>query len=440
MMDVRSAIEKLMKNIGGKLDDFIVESTTVTSAQLKFVNNRISSLRIDSGTSLSLFGAMDKRVASVQVERLDETSLRDVIKRFPKMIASSPKNKDYHGIAEGPFRYKEIMNIYDSAIEHQDLVDHAEAGINAALSAGAIRTSGVVERGLMETELITNHNVRAKQRRTHISFSIRAFADGEASGHALSCASSMQHFKPSQAGRRAGEFAVKSMGWKEGKEGKYDTILTPLAAAVFLERVGDAASIYDVESDMSFLKGRMNRRVASEHVSLFDDPHLPGGMGSSKFDAEGVPTKRNTIIKFGMLRTYLHNTSTARRHGVQTTANAGLVRPSPWNIVLDKGPYSLPEMIGEMRNGLLVTNTWYMRFHNYRTGEFSTVPRDAIFMIEKGEVKGAVRGLRISDNIRRVIEHIEMVGKRREQVLGWEVETPVKCGHIMVRGMRFTKG
>jgi len=249
----------------------------------------------------------------------------------------------------------------------------------------------------------------------------------------------MPHFKPKEAGEKAAELAVQSRNPVEGKAGKYDVIFDPLAAAPILEQVGNAASMYAIESGTSFFEGRLNKKVGSDIVTIFDDGKLAGGIGSTAYDEEGIPSQKTTHIRLGVLRNYLHNTSTSRKYEVQTTGNAGLICPRPWNVVMDKGTYDINELIRQTKNGLYVTNMWYFEFQNEKTGEFSAMPRDAVFKIENGEITGAVTGLRLCDTIPNILNNVDGITEKREQISSWDTEVPVKCGHILVRGMTMTK-
>ena len=434
-----AALDYALRNAQQKFDDVVVQGIRTQARQIKFTNNEISTGRTWMDQSVSLFVAKDRRVAVTTLKELEKKGIDATLEKLVKFIRKSQPNEEYWKIAKGHFAYRDVQNLYDPRVPKltpEELVGFVETGVNAALAKGATRASGVLQTS-MSTELLkTSGGARAHQKGTSITFSIRAFAEKDASGHKLSCARAMQHFRPGDAGGRAGETARQAL---HPKPGKYDILFEPLAVAGFYESVANAASIFSVEAGLSFLEGKMNKRVASDIVTIFDDATLPGGMASTKFDAEGVPASKTTLVRFGVLRNYLHNTSTAHRYHVNTTGNAGIIHPHPWNVVVDKGNLNVWEMLQELKNGLYVTNLWYTRFQNYKTGDFSTIPRDAIFTVENGEITGSVKDLRISDNLSNLLMNIEALSEAREQILGWEVETPVKCGHTLIRHVNTTK-
>ena len=70
---------------------------------------------------------------------------------------------------------------------------------------------------------------------------------------------------------------------------------------------------------LSFLAGKLGQKIAGDNVTVIDDGTIPGGFGTSPFDGEGIPTRRTVVIENGVLKSYLLNTYTAKKLGLQTT-------------------------------------------------------------------------------------------------------------------------
>ena len=144
------------------------------------------------------------------------------------------------------------------------------------------------------------------------------------------------------------------------------------------------------------------------------------------------------ILLNGKLNTFLHNTSSAIRHKTKSTANAGLINPSAWNIVLEKGKCSEGD-VRDVKKGLYISNVWYTRYQNYSTGDFSTIPRDAVFIIENGEFKQAIKNIRISDNMLNILKNISMLGKKYKQLRNWESDNSCVVPEILVKDVNVTR-
>ena len=111
--------------------------------------------------------------------------------------------------------------------------------------------------------------------------------------------------------------------------------------------------------------------------------------------------------------------------------------------VIGEGELPILEIIKnfpDVKKGIYITNTWYTRFSNYLAGDFSTIPRDGIFLIEKGEIKYPIRGIRVSDNMLNVLKNVKAVGNDPKQILFWlEVTTPTIAPHVLVKDVNITK-
>jgi len=277
----------------------------------------------------------------------------------------------------------------------------------------------------------------SEDERSFIEISVRAF-ENESSGHAVNCSSTLKGFNGEKASEEASDLAKKGVSPTLGEKGRYDVLFTPLCFATLFSSGLYSLSAFFVDSGISFFRDKMGEKVASELLSVANDGTVNQGIYTAKFDEEGVPTQRTPLIEKGVLSNFLHNTSTAVKFETETTGNAGLDIPEPQNLLIKEGGNSVDGLIGEIKSGLMVTNTWYTRFQNYMTGDFSTIPRDAILRIENGEITGSVKNIRISDNMLRVLENIYATGKGTEQIHWWECEYPVFSPYCLVRDVTIT--
>src|SRR3990172_94706 len=200
--------------------------------------------------------------------------------------------------------------------------------------------------------------------------------------------------------------------------GRYDVVFDPLILGSLIDQIGGRADAWSVMAGLSPLAKRLGKRVASEAVTITDDGSAES-IGRRRFDAEGVPVRRKAIVQKGILKTYLHNTSTAKKFKTRTTGNAGLIAPEPHVLFCKPGDWTRDEIFEECKDGLWLTNTWYTRYQSYVTGDFSTIPRDGIFRIKKGEVVGAWKDIRLTDNLIGLWRNVVGLSKNVDQVQWW---------------------
>lgn len=422
-------------------DEAVIVAQTNNSRMLKFVNNQIEINKVWSETNAGVIVVKDKKIAFTSIKDCSKPGIEATVKKLIDFANLLEPSTEYRGIAHGPFEYKNVDRTFDEKIGGigDKSVDIIESAINSALEQGAKRTTGVLNYGLTETLLRTSHNVEVYDKGSSISLSIRALIGKEESGHRVCSARVMEDFDPVKTGEEAGRIACMARNPRKISSGKYTVLFDKLPFANLVNQVMLSSPATAVESGLSFLQGKLDQKVASGLFTMWDDGRVPGGFASSMCDEEGVPTQRTTVIDEGVLKTYLHNTSTAAKYNTKTTANAGIIAPNPTNGVVKEGDMGFDEMISSIKKGLYVTNMWYLRFQNYLTGDFSTIPRDGIFYILDGEIKHPTTGIRISDNMLNILGNISAIGKDAEQIRSWDVELPVFTPAAIVDGVNITK-
>ncbi len=448
--NLREIAEYARKKLAEVADDVVLAAVAGQASQIKFANNKIVKTAIENTFDISAFVTKDKKIlitnikdmptekseVSAAKKKVDESSKN--IKKFLKFVQPKP---DFFGIASGPFKYKKIPRLFDKKIANFDLneVDFVQAGMNAALNEGAERTNGIFQLNAADAILLTSGNVDIESQATSAYFSIRALIEKDASGHMNSNARTLRDIEVEESGRFAGEIARQAKHPESGKAGKYDVLFAPLAFSVIAQNFGEAASIFDVEANLSFFKNKLGEQLGQKSLNIYDDATIAGGIASCEYDAEGVPTGKIPIIHNGVLKTYLYNTSSAKKYKTKTTGNAGLIAPGPHNVVFEAGTDSRESLIKEIKHGLYITNVWYLRYQNMSTGDFSVIPRDGMFLIENGKIAGPVKQLRVSENMLNILKNIHALGDDLKQMAGWETSIPVLTPHVIVKNVNITQ-
>ncbi|MEN2974537.1 MAG: TldD/PmbA family protein [Candidatus Caldarchaeales archaeon] len=437
-MDYIDRLISMALELGGT--DAVIEVYKGLTKMIRFSNNEVTVVKEMVEEKAAVYVAIREKRAILEVNDTSRPVLKKAIRDVVEMAERSQPSDTYAPLPRGPFRYDpELLKSGKIEGSPEKLVEYIESAINSALSEGAIRVSGTLTYTNGKRMLKTSGGAEATSKSSSISISVRAFASDDASGHFVSIASDEAMFNPEIAGKKAGEIAKLAVNPIECEPGVYEALLGPMFFADILENVGEAASAFYVDAGTSFLSDNIGKEVASKVLTLVDDPTIPRTVGSEAFDDEGLPTRRNIIIDSGVLKTYLHNSTTAKKFGVESTANAGLIVPRPFNLVVEGDGKTLDSLISGIDNGIYVTNNWYLRYQNYRTGDFSTLPRDGMFRVKKGGIEYPIKNLRISDNMLSLLKSIRDVGKERYWITWWEVERPVYSTYAVLDQLTFTK-
>ncbi len=434
-MSINHDVMACFRRLG--VENGLVTTIRNEEALLRFSNDRMTVADLIDKTTVSIFIRESGRKAATTIGAGDAAKAVEAAESLVNELRRHGEGGDVP-LPPGPFTYRTARSPA-VPMDIDAMAEMVAQAVDAAQGSGAARSAGSMRVANGHVWLSTTTGAEAETVLPEVELSMRSFSDEGSSGHGLMVGTSLDDIDTVKVGEEAGGYAHRSRRTVEIEPGRHDAVLAPMVFADIVSQVGSMASQFYVDMGMSFLQGKEGEQIASPLLSLDDDPTLEGTLGQRPFDDEGVPTRFNSILKNGVLQGYLHNSQTARDHGVDTTANAGLIAPHPFNLVIGKGKGDIDSLAEEMGDGLVVTNVWYLRYQNHATGEFSVIPRDAVFKVENGSIQGAVEGLRISDRIPSLLTNIESLGDDRKWIRWWEVDTPTFSPSALVRGVKFTR-
>ena len=208
---------------------------------------------------------------------------------------------------------------------------------------------------------------------------------------------------PAAVGRRAAERTVSRLDPKPLKTGDYPVLFAPETARSLVGHLLAAISGGNLYRRASFLVDQAGERILPPWFRILERPHLPRGLRSGSFDAEGVATVESPIVDGGVLQRYLLGSYSARKLGLRSTGNAGGVH----NLEVAANAADGAAIARAMGCGLLVTDLMGQGA-NTVTGDYSRGA--AGFWIENGEIAHAVDELTIAGRLQDVFLAIEAVG------------------------------
>jgi PmbA protein len=250
---------------------------------------------------------------------------------------------------------------------------------------GAYRTSTVVR----STSPIAQDG--DMKRNASYGSAARSYADVESSRHVATVAA-----------RRA----VAMCGASKPGTMRVPVIFERDVAAAVLGDIFTSISAANVAVGNSFLAGRVGERIGSDLVTIVDDGLLPRGLGSSPFDAEGVPPRKTVVFERGTLRTFLYDTYYGRKLGAATTGNSSGNGIGPNNFYLLPGERTLEELIAATPRGVLILDTIGFATESV-TGTYSRGARG--FVIENGEIAYPIDEFTIAGNLATMLGAVDAI-------------------------------
>ncbi|UNK41521.1 metalloprotease PmbA [Luteimonas sp. S4-F44] len=204
-------------------------------------------------------------------------------------------------------------------------------------------------------------------------------------------------------GRRAAQRTLARLDPRPVPTGSYPVLFQAEVARSLVGHLLGAVSGGALYRRASFLLDSVGTQLFPTWFSIHERPFLARGFQSAAFDAEGVATRESPLVEAGVLQRYILGSYSARRLGLQTTANAGGVH----NLEIAANAGDLDAMVRGMGRGLLVTELMGQGV-NAVTGDYSRGASG--FWVEGGEIRHAVDGITIAGNLKQMFASIEAVG------------------------------
>jgi PmbA protein len=202
-------------------------------------------------------------------------------------------------------------------------------------------------------------------------------------------------------GKNAAERALCKIGQKKIASGKYDMIVENRAGLRLISTLQGPMGGRALQQKNSFLEGMLGKKIASEQLTLTDDPFVQKGFGTRYFDGEGLAAQKRVMVENGILRHYYIDTYYGRKLGMDPTSGSGS------NTLFTCGSKSLEDMIKQVKKGILVTG-FIGGNANSTTGDFSF--GIVGMLIENGEIATPVNEMNISDNAKEFWSRLAETG------------------------------
>lgn len=426
LLALGSEVVERSRRGGADVAEAVVREASELSARVRL--GEVEMLREASSRSASIRVMRDGHVATTSTSDLTPSGLERFVADALELLDLSEQDPfagpaDPDELAEGPF---DTFDAYDPSVAALDTDAAVQRALRAEKAAQDFdpRITNIQEsscsRVFGATAMVLSSGFRSARMRSAVSVGTVALADDadhkkrRGSWHEV-----RRHLEDlpdaEQVGQEAARRTVAMIGARKIPTCEAPVIFPPETARSILGLFAGCILGSSIWRKTSFLVGREGTRVASDRVTIADDPFLPRGFGSRAHDGEGLASRRNVVVEEGILRTYLCDSYAARKLGRASTASAGRgagggVGPSTTNLVLQPSTdTSEDDIIASTKRGLLVRQMMGFGF-NASTGDFS---RGASGLwIEDGRIAFPVSEVTISSNLGAMLEAVDMVGDR----------------------------
>ena len=218
--------------------------------------------------------------------------------------------------------------------------------------------------------------------------------------------------------------ALSKLGADTVPSGKYNIIMDSATVESLLHTYATVFSARSAYLKTSLLAGKEGELVASEHVTLIDDPFYPEKFGHCPFDGEGVAVYTKNVIENGRLNTLLYNRMYAKLLGKETTGNAASATAvEPKGLYFAPGKLTNEELMERLGDGLYLTSLQGLHAGaNVQSGDFS-LQADG-FLVKGGKKVAPIKNFTVADNFYQLLKKVDALSSEVKFGMGSDFGSP----------------
>ncbi|MBX2813773.1 MAG: TldD/PmbA family protein [Myxococcales bacterium] len=421
-MTLASQVTEQAQKAGAELAEVLVRTSRNLSVKVRLgapelveeAGSSALGIRVLKNGRSATTSTSDLRPEGIEVMVRDAIDLAELSEPDPMLAPpphsereTQPPNLDLYDKSLENFNGEMARNL---ALEAETTARNWDKRITNSEGASVSRTVG-------NTTFVTSDGFAHQFRSSYLSLVVQPLADDsdgkkrlgfhwdarrhqETLGHAATI------------GEEAARRTIAKLGAQKLSTEEMPVVFGPEAARALLGLLASCLNGASVYKRQSYLAEHEGERIASKNLQIVDDPLILRGPGSRPFDGEGLISRRNEVVKDGILQTFLLDTYSARRLGKISTGSAarsvgGRPTPAPSNLFISPGTASPEEIISEVSRGLYVTSMMGFGF-NAVTGDFSRGAEG--FLIENGHKTMPVSEVTIGLNFRELWRRIDAIG------------------------------
>ena len=406
-----------------KADDCMVILYDQSSANLRWANSSLTTNGTEASRQLIVLSIIDKAVGMASRSFVDGTNLLEIVRESEQACEFQTEAEDF----------AELLDMPKSAFNWNEVVPKATidqlSTIVAPLGKAFMSSKhhnellfGFAERTISSTFVANSKGLR--KRHDQISGKIEITAKSEDFTRSAWSGEAVSDFTKVDVTAHIAKLHQR-LEWSKIKldlpAGQYNTLLEPSAVSDLMIYMYWTASAREANEGRSVFsapngKTKVGQKLTNRKISMYSDPNEPGfevapfgasagsSSSSSVFD-NGMTAERQEWIKDGVLNELVSPRYWAERQGTKSVAYVD-------NLILEAGGSGdLDAMIRKTKRGLLVTCLWYIREVDPTRLLLTGLTRDGVFLIEDGEVKGAVNNFRFNMSPVEMLENIEDAGE-----------------------------
>ena len=416
----------LAKKLGATSTSVNVGSSI--SETVNFRNKSLDESNRSDNLGINITTYIGKKKSSISSSNLLKDNLNTLIEKCIETTKNTPDD-EFNSLPDKDLLAKEVtdLNLYDDThIENDDKIKYL-----SRLEASASSDKKIVntESSLTEDKsnfILANSDGFCKGFKTSsfVASSVVVAKDDQSMErdyeYTLKC-----HLNDimgaEELGKAAAEHTIRKLSPKKIGSDKIAIIFDKRIAKVILSTFASAISSSAISRGTSFLKNKIDQKIFSGTINIYDKPDITKGLGSKCFDSEGVKTETLKLVEEGILKHYLIDTYNGKKLNLKSNGRCG----GTSNLYFDNGKVSYKDLLNSHSKCLYITET-IGHGSNIVTGDYSVGATG--FLVENGEFKYPINEITIAGNFKDMFQNITLANDL-------EFEYSTNSPTMMIEGM-----
>ena len=408
--------------------DASVNVASSISETVNFRNKMLDESNRSDNLGVNITVYIGKKKSSISSSNLLKDNLDILIEKCVETTKNTPED-EFNALPDKDLLAKKVkeLNLYDDThIENDDKIDYLSRLEDSASSHKQIVNT---ESSFTEDKsnfILANTNGFCKGFKTSsfVASSVVVAKDEKSMErdyeYTLKC-----HLKDiknaNELGKVAAEYTIRKLSPKKIGSEKIPIIFDKRIAKGLLSTFASAISSSAISRGTSFLKDKIDQKIFSGLINIFDKPDIIKGLGSRSFDSEGVKTETLKLVEQGVLKHYLVDTYNGKKLNIKSNGRCG----GTSNLYFDNGNISYKDLLNSNSKCLYITET-IGHGSNIITGDYSVGATG--FLVENGEFKYPINEITIAGNLKDMFQNLTLANDL-------EFEFSTNSPTMMIEGM-----
>ncbi len=391
----------------GASDSSVIVSNSI-SETVNFRNRNLDESNRSDDLSINITTFINKKKSSISSSNLSHENIKILIEKCVETTKNTPED-EFNSLPDKDLMAKEVkdLNLYDDThINNDKKIEYLKQLENfASEDKRVVNTESSFSQDKSNFILASSKGFSGGYKTSSFTASSVVVAKNEKSMERDYEYTRKCHLKDiknaEDLGRIAADQTIRKLSPKKIGSEKINIIFDKRIAKGLLNTFASAISASAISRGTSFLKEKINEKVFSNTINIFDKPDILKGLGSRTFDAEGVKTNTLKLVEQGVLKDYLLDTYNGKKLNLKSNGRCG----GTSNLYIENGKISYKDLLNSNSKCLYITET-IGNGSNIVTGDYSVGATG--FLVEKGELKYPINEITIAGNFKDMFQNIEL--------------------------------